>query len=32
VVEVMDDVLENTEDLGAGNYALLYDIINPDRA
>ena len=30
--EVMDDVLENPEDLGAGNYALLYDIINPDRA
>lgn len=30
--EVMDDVLENPEDLGVGNYELLYHMINPDRA
>ncbi|WP_396610794.1 DUF6176 family protein [Haloferax sp. S1W] len=30
--EVMDDVLEDSEELGVGNYELLYHMVNPDRS
>jgi len=30
--EVMDDVLEDSEELGVGNYELLYHMGNPNRS
>jgi len=30
--EIMSDVLEDSEELGVGNYELLYHMVNPDRS
>lgn len=30
--EVMSDVLEDSEELGVGNYEFLYHMVNPDRS
>ena len=29
--QVMDEVLENGENIGTGNYELLYHMVNPER-